>query len=157
MLRAVALLGVASLWFCGCGGSRSQRQEPRDRLIVLGQSIAGVRIGEPRSRVEKALGRGTSTRPGLVWYFGGRLLVNYWVHDGLQTWVGGLETRWAGFRTRSGIHVGSSRQELRPLLVTCSDGECGLAARPEPPPDAPGTVFTIQHGKVAKISVFYGT
>jgi hypothetical protein len=91
-----------------------------------------------------------------VRYFGGRLLVSYWVHDGLQTWVGGLETEWPGFRARSGVHVGSSRDDLRPLHVTCSEGECGLAARREPPPDAPGTVFTMRRGRVVKIAVFYG-
>jgi hypothetical protein len=38
--------------------------------------------------------------------------------------------------------------------VTCGDGECSRAAGP--PPDAPGTVFTMRHGKVAQIDIFYG-
>jgi hypothetical protein len=152
---AAATGALIVLIACSCSGSPATRA-PHDRLIVLGQSIGGVRIGEARSSVEEALGPGKSTGRGLVWYFGGRLLVNYWVHDGLQTFVGDLETSWPGFQTRSGIHVGSSSQELRRLHVTCSDGECGLAARPEPPPDAPGTAFTMHRGKVVKINVFLG-
>jgi hypothetical protein len=134
-------------------GSASQQRQPQSRLIVLGHSVGGIRLGEPRRSVEKALGRGRSRRRGLVWYFGGRLLVDYWLHDGLTTRVEGLETRWGGFHTRSGAHVGSSRQELRALHVTCSDGECSRAAGRMP--DAPGTVFTMRHGKVVQIDVFY--
>lgn len=126
---------------------------PESRLIVLGHSIGGIRLGEPRRNVEEALGRGRSRRRGLVGYFGGRLLVDYWLHDGLTNRVEGLETRWAGFHTRSGVHVGSSQQELRALHVTCGDGECSRAAGKMP--DAPGTVFTVRHGEVVRIDIFY--
>jgi hypothetical protein len=111
-------------------------------------------LGEPRRSVEKALGPGRSRRRGLVWYFDDRLEVDYWFHDGLTTRVEGLETRWGGFHTRSGVHVGSSRQELRALHFACPrDGDCSRAA--DRMPDAPGTVFTMRHGKVAQIDVFY--
>jgi hypothetical protein len=112
-VAALALLAIAPAVFCGCGASGSQQRTPQNRLIVLGDSIGDIRLDEPRKSVEKALGRGTSKRRGLVSYFGGRLLVDYWFHDGLTTRVEGLETSWAGFHTRSGAHVGSSRQELR--------------------------------------------
>ena len=155
MTRAtvLALLAIASPVFSGCGGSDSQQRAPQNRLIVLGHSIGGIRLGEPRRTVEKALGRGKSRRRGLVWYFGGRLLVDYWFHDGLTTRVEGLETRWGGFHTRSGAHVGSSRQHLRALHVTCGEGECSRPAGRMP--DAPGTVFTMRHGKVVQVDVFY--
>jgi hypothetical protein len=155
MTRAtvLALLAIASPVFSGCGGSDSQQRTPQNRLIVLGHSIGGIRLGEPRRSVEKALGRGKSRRRGLVWYFGGRLLVDYWFHDGLTTRVEGLETRWGGFHTRSGAHVGSSRQHLRALHVTCGERECSRPAGRMP--DAPGTVFTMRHGKVVQIDVFY--
>jgi hypothetical protein len=153
-VTALALLAIAPAVFSACGGSGSQQRTPQSRLIVPGQSVGGIRLGEPRGSVEKALGRGTSKRRGLVRYFGGRLLVNYWFHDGLTTRVEGLETRWGGFHTRSGVHVGSSRQELRALHVTCRNGECSRAAGGMP--DAPGTVFTMRHGKVVQIDVFYG-
>jgi len=121
---------------------------PENRLIVLDRSIGGVRLDEPRRSVERAFGHGTSTRRGVVSYFGGRLVVDYWFHDQMTTRVGDMETSWSGFHTRSGVHIGSSREELRALHVVCSDGICGRAG---PGPDAPGTGFTMRHGKVAKI------
>ena len=149
-LPAIALLAVASAGLSGCGGSNSHERAPENRLIVLDHSIGGIRLGEPRRSVEKAFGHGTSKRRGLVSYFGGRLLVDYWFHDQLTTRVGDLETRWSGFHTRSGLHVGSSREELRALQVVCSDGQCGRAG---PGPDAPGTGFTMRHGHVAQIEL----
>jgi hypothetical protein len=136
------------------GDSPSSSTPPKNRLIVLGDSIAGISLGEPRKRVERAFGQGISRRRGLVWYFGGRLLVDYWFHDRLTTRVEEVETRWRGFHTRSGVHIGTSRQELRALHVTCGERECSRAAGRMP--DAPGTVFTMRHGKVAQIDIFYG-
>jgi hypothetical protein len=153
-VTAVALLAIAPALFCACGASGSQQRTPQSRLIVLGHSVGGIRLGESRRSVEKALGRGRSKRRGLVWYFGGRLLVDYWFHDGLTTRVEGLETRWGGFHTRSGVHVGSGRQELRALHMTCGNGECSRAAGRMP--DAPGAVFTMRDGKVVQIDLFYG-
>jgi hypothetical protein len=150
----MALLAVASAAFFGCGGSGSQQRTPQNRLIVLGHSIGGIRLGEPRRSVEKAFGPGRSRRRGLVWYFGGRVLVDYWFHDQLTSRVEEVETRWGGFHTRSGVHIGSSRQALRALHVTCGDRECSRASGRMP--DAPGTVFTMRHGKVAQIDIFYG-
>jgi hypothetical protein len=165
-VAAVCALLFASAAVVGCssshhaakdvsqGVSPSSSPQPKNRLIVLGDSIGGIRLGEPRKSVEKAFAYGRLTRRGLVWYFGGRLLVDYWFHDRLTTRVEGLETRWAGFHTRSGVHVGSSRHDLRALHVACGDGECSRAARRMP--DAPGTVFTLLHGKVTRIAIFYG-
>jgi hypothetical protein len=129
-----------------------QQRTPQNRLIVPGESIAGIRLGEPRKVVEKAFGPGRSTRRGVVWYFEGRLRVDYWFHDQLTPWVGGLQTKWAGFHTRSGVHVGSSREQLRALHVACRDGTCSRATGHMP--DAPGTVFTMRQGKVAQIDIF---
>ena len=153
-VTAMALLAIASAALSGCRGSDPQQPTSQNRLIVLGHSIGGIRLNEPRRSVERALGPGRSTRRGLVWYFGGRLRVDYWFHDGLTTRVEGLETKWNGFHTRSGVHVGSSRDELRALHVACRNGECWRAAGRTP--DPPGTVFTLRHGKVAQIDVFYG-
>jgi hypothetical protein len=120
-------------------------------LIVLGSSIDGIRLDESRADVEKRFGVGRSSQRGLVSYFGGRLIVNYWFHDGLYKWVQYLETRWSGYRTRSGIHVGSSRRALRALYVTCAQGSCILLAGPRPDPVA--TEFTMRHGKVVDILI----
>jgi hypothetical protein len=147
-LSSMALLAIASAGLSGCWGSDSHERVPENRLIVLDHSIGGIRLDEPRGSVEKAFGHGTSRRRGVVSYFGGRLVVGYWFHDQLTTRVEDLVTSWSGFHTRSGVHVGSSREELRALHVVCSDGLCGRA---RPGPDAPGTGFTMRHGNVARI------
>jgi hypothetical protein len=130
------------------GVSGSSSALPKNRLIVLGRSIGGVSLGEPRKTVEKAFGHGKSRERGVVSYFGGRLLVIYWFHDQLTTRVDGLVTRWGGFRTRSGVRIGTSRQALSALHVTCRDEECVLAAGRLP--DAPGTIFTMRRGKAPR-------
>ena len=132
-------------------GTAASLGQPGRGLIVLGNSIDGIRLDESRANVEKAFGAGRSSRRGLVSYFGGHLIVNYWFHDGLYKRVEYLETRWSGYRTRSGVHVGSSRRELRALYVTCAKGNCVLLAGPWP--DPVGTGFTIQHGKVVDITI----
>lgn len=132
-------------------GTASSLGKPGRTSIVLGDSIGGIRLGELRTSVEKKFGPGRSTQRGLVSYFGGHLLVNYWFHDGLYRRVEYLQTRWKGYRTRSGVHVGSSRRELGRLYVTCREGDCSLLAGPMP--DALGTIFTLRHGKVVEITV----
>jgi hypothetical protein len=132
-------------------GTASSLGKPRRGLIVLGSSIDGIRLDESRTNVEKAFGVGRSSRRGVVSYFGGHLIVNYWFHDGLYNRVEYLETRWSGYRTRSGFHVGSSRRELRALYVTCAKENCVLLAGPWP--DPVGTTFTIRHGKIADIII----
>jgi hypothetical protein len=132
-------------------GTASSLGKPGRGLIVLGSSIDGIRLGESRTNVEKVFGVGRSIRRGLVSYFGGHLIVNYWFHDGLYKQVEYLETRWSGYRTRSGVRVGSTRRELRPLYVTCAKGNCGLLAGPGP--DPVGTGFTMRDGKVVDIII----
>ncbi len=164
-VAALSVLLFAPAAFVGCSSSHSAANDvsqgvspsnsagAKNRLIVLGHSIAGISLNEPRKSVEKSFGHGASRRRGLVSYFGGRLQVDYWFHDRLTTRVEGLETKWSGFRTRSGVHVGTSRQTLRALHATCADGECSLVAGRMP--DAPGTLFTMRNGKVAEIDIFY--
>ena len=106
-VTALALILIASAVPAGCRERNSPREAvrqrtPHNRLIVLDHSIAGIGLDEPRKSVEKALGPGTSTRRGLVSYFGGRLVVDYWFHDRLTMRVGDVETKWSGFHTRSG-------------------------------------------------------
>jgi hypothetical protein len=143
---------VALALLVGCSSSSSSAV-PKNRSIVLGDSIAGISLDEPRKSVERAFGHGTSRHRGEVWYFGGRLLVDYWFHDQLTTRVAELGTSWRGFHTRSGVHVGTSRQALAALHVTCRNGECWRPAGQGP--DAPGTLFRMRHGKVAQIDISY--
>lgn len=126
--------------------------KPGRHLIVPGNSIGGVWLGESRKTVEKALGRGKPSGRGVVSYFGGHLLVGYEFHDRIYRWVSYLMTRWSGYHTRSGVHVGSTRQALRPLYATCdSKSECHLLAGPWP--DALATGFTMRGGKVAEMDI----
>lgn len=125
--------------------------KPAKGLIVPGSSIDGIQLYESRASIEKALGAGHTIRRGLVSYFGGHLVLNYWFHDGLYEQVEYLETRWSGYRTRSGVHVGSSQRELRPLYVTCTKADCVLLAGPHPDPVA--TDFAMRHGKVVGITI----
>jgi hypothetical protein len=135
-------------------GTGSHAGTPARRLIVLADSISGIRLGERREEVEKTFGPGRSTRRGLVRYFGGHLLVDYWFHDRLYKRVAYLQTQWGGYHTRSGVHVGSTRRELRRLYVTCdSNTECHLLAGPWP--DALATGFVMRHGRVAEIGIGY--
>jgi hypothetical protein len=131
-------------------GTLSREKAGRD-LIVLGESIGSIRLGESRKRVERMFGPGRSGGRGLVRYFAGHLLVDYDFHDGLYNRVMYLATRWSGFRTRSGVHVGSGRQALRSLYVTCQNRECHLLSGPWP--DALATGFTLKDGKVTEIGM----
>ena len=132
-------------------GSPARARRGR-HLIVLGDSIGGVRLGESRKKVEAALGQGKPTGRGVVSYFGRHLLVDYEFHDRIYRWVSYVETRWSGYHTRSGIHVGSPRKALRPLYVSCDrKTECYLLAGPWP--DALASRFTMRDGKVAEIAI----
>lgn len=125
--------------------------KPARGLIVPGSSIDRIRLDESRTNVEKAFGVGRSRRRGVVSYFGGHLLVDYWFHDGLYKQVEYLETPWSGYRTRSGIHVGSSQRDLRRLYATCTKASCVLLAGPWPDPI--GTEFLIRNGRVVAITI----
>jgi len=107
----------------GTGGAAVAQSLPNDRLIVLDRSIGPVRLGEPRARVERALGRGTDVAKGDragVYYFGRRLLVTYGDHGTLRPYVMSMSTSWAGFRTASGLRVGASTTILRgDARLTC--------------------------------------
>ena len=132
-------------------GTAASLGKPRRGLIVLGSSIDGIQLDEFRADVEKRFGVGRSSQRGLVSYFGGHLIVDYWFHDGLYKWVQYLETHWSGYRTRSGIHVGSSRRALRALYATCAPGSCMLLAGPWPDPVT--TEFMMRHDKVVGILI----
>lgn len=161
----IVLSAVPILSLVGCGGASRPatttshpdvvviQLAPPSRLIVLGKSIAGVRLNESRQNVERELGAGSSRRPGVVSYFGGRLIVDYWFHEGLTKRVQGLETSWAGFHTRTGVRIGSPRDALRALGIPCGAATCSQAAGRMP--DAPGTVLSLRHGHVVRINIFY--
>lgn len=135
----------------GASGS-STAHVPSDRLIVPGISIAGIRFGTPRRDVAKRLGTGKPIAHDLVAYMGGKLEIVYSFHGNYTGRVQALITTWPGFRTRSGVHVGSTREDVHTALrFPCGDGTCsrGLSEMP----DAQGTILTMRHGRVADIFV----
>src|SRR6266498_1271255 len=158
MKAALALAGAvaATTVFTGCSSSHHATKKPplpKERLIVLGRSIGAISLGEERATVRRTLGPGKRSSRGVVSYFGGRLLISYWFHDGLTHRVNYIKTTWDGFHTRSGVHVGTSRRDLHLPRGSCSDRTCGLAAVNGA--DAPGTSFGIRDSKIAWIAVGY--
>ena len=126
---------------------------PTNRVIVLGRSIGAISLGEGRSSIRRTLGAGKRLSRGVFSYFGGRVLISYWFHDQLTQRVNYTKTKWSGFHTRSGVHVGTSRRDLHFPAGSCLNGICGLAASKGA--DAPGTAFGIRRRKVAWIAVGY--
>jgi hypothetical protein len=157
MRYAVPLAGavvVGVLTACGSSHHSGSAELPTDRLIRPGRSIGPVSLHESRTAVRRALGPGKRSSRGIVEYFGGRLLVDYWFHDGLTKRVEYLKTTWPVFHTRSGVRVGRDRSALHLPRGSCSGGVCSVSAAKGP--DAPGTGFGIRAGKIAWIAVGYG-
>jgi hypothetical protein len=146
MRCAVPLLGAMVLMLAACGHSS---HTAANRLIVPGVSIGNVRFGESRSAVEQVLGPGKRIAHDYFSYLGGRLRIVYSYHDQYTGRAQGLLTRWSGYRTRSGIRVGSTRHALNGLHLNCFDGMC---ASPENP-DFPGIIFYLHQGRVVEIFV----
>jgi hypothetical protein len=154
MRYALPLAGVAvAATLVACGSSHHARSPapPQDRLIVPGSSIGPISLGERRTAVTRMLGPGARRSRGIVEYFGGRLLVDYWFHDVLTSRVEYLKTTWPVFHTRAGVRVGSDRSALRLPRGACSGRICSISATKGP--DAPGTGFGIRDGKIAWIAV----
>jgi hypothetical protein len=153
MRLAVPLLAAMVLMVSACGRSSSttatRTGSISNRLIVLGVSIGNIRFGESRRGVERALGPGKRIASDYFSYLGGRLRIVYSYHDRYTGRAQALITRWSGYRTRSGIHVGSTREALDALHVNCFSGMCTSGQNP----DYPGTIFRIRQGRVVEIFV----
>jgi hypothetical protein len=162
MRLAVASLGTVMLMLSACGHSSHTAtrhggsisidrhgEVPKNRLIVPGVSIGNVRFRESRSEVERTLGPGKRIARDYFSYLGGRLRILYSYHDQYTGRAQALITRWSGYRTRTGIHVGSTRQALKGLHVNCFNGMCTSPQNP----DYPGILFSMRHGRVVEIFV----
>jgi len=162
MRHAVILSGVMIVMLSACGHSThtatkqgggisidSHGEVPKNRLIVPGVSIGNVRFGESRKAVERTLGPGKRVAKDYFSYLSGQLRVLYSYHDQYTGRAQALITRWSGYRTRTGIHVGSTRQALKGLHVNCSNEMCSSPQNP----DYPGIILTMRHGRVVEIFV----
>jgi hypothetical protein len=175
MTRAIALslVVLASAVLAGCGGSTEDRS-PGSTLIALDRSIGGVQLRDQRSEVERALGSGTvihseDQKPpeprlhfedviypnGLEVGYVSRSATPRSLRNGR---VGYLLTRSPSFRTREGVHVGSSQAALRTIKgVTCGnllDLDCQHGGHVH---NQPGTFFKLSGpgggGVVVRISI----
>ncbi|HEY2354722.1 MAG TPA: hypothetical protein VGH79_07495 [Gaiellaceae bacterium] len=106
----------------GSLATSSATKLPADRLIVPDVSIAGIRVGEPRRDVEARFGAGKRLEErDTVSYWGRRLVVSYYRFGARADRVTGLVTRWPGFRTRSGLRIGSTWKAMRNAGFLCDD------------------------------------
>ena len=166
MRLAIFPLGALILVLFGCGSSSHTLSKagsvstdartvpphalvPKNRLIMPAVSIGDIRFGEPRKTVAQALGPGKPIGRYYRAYLHGRLRILYSYHDAYTGRAQALITKWSGYRTRSGVHVGSTRQTLDGLHLKCSNGTCSSGKNP----DYPGTIFTMRHGRVVEIFV----
>jgi len=144
------MLVAVLLGFVVATNAAIARGSSQGRLIVLDRSIGRVHLGESRGDVEKSLGQGTLSH-GWVSYFGGRLLVDYVYKVRKTKHVQALVTGWSGFRTHSGIHAGSTGQDVRRRLqIPCGRGSCTSGA-----PGKPSTILFTRHAKVVRVEVLY--
>jgi hypothetical protein len=152
----VAGVAAAAVYAAPNHATNTATISPKNRLIVLDQSIGSVRLGESRTRVEKAFGPGTRTHRGVVTYFGGHLRIDYWDKQHPTTYVAGIWTRWAGFHTRSGLRVGAGRQKASSIPgMTCGAGGCNHYLRPRHA-DGPLTDITTRHRRITEIGILFG-
>ena len=167
MRLAILPLGALILALFGCGSSSHTAASeagsvstdahtlpghvlvPKNRLIVPAVSIGDIRFGEPRKAVAHALGPGKSIGRYYRAYLHGRLRILYLYHDAYTGRAQALITRWSGYRTRSGAHVGSPRRALDGLHLDCFNRYC----RSPQDPDYAGILFTMRHHRIVKIYV----
>ena len=91
--------------------------------IVIGHRIGAVRIGEPKARVTRALGRGIPVRVEgnpFLFYSKAGIYVLYPPNRSLPRRVFVVMTRSARYETSSGVGIGSSLRQLqRAVHVNC--------------------------------------
>lgn len=153
--RQSVCAGVCAVVAAGClGGSEhastSHRKLPTSVLIVPGASIAGISIGDTRSRVQAVLGPGVVTArtasPGVtgpivrfrVEYADAGLAVAYSsLASGRTPVVVRVSTRSSRYHTRTGIKVGTSARTVAHLPGIVCDSASSFA----------GMICSIQGGQ----------
>jgi hypothetical protein len=133
----VIIAALAAALLAGCGSS-ADGQSRGSTVIALDRSIGGVSLRERRSHVDRELGHGSvlaksDQRPPEPRFHFERVLYANGLEVGYVSRgttprslgngrVGYLLTRSPSFRTREGVHVGSSRAALRTIKgVICGN------------------------------------
>ena len=154
-----ASLAAGALVLTACGGSRS------DPNLITQSSIGPLRLGEPRSLVDAALGRGTVVRHRVqpygdlagwtvtrVRYPRQHLGVSYATKPGGMPVAVLLATASSMYVTDDGGRVGDSVEHLRGLFnMHCAFGACFDG------PPLRGVGFMIDHGRASAIEVVPGS
>jgi hypothetical protein len=156
-MRRALLAG--SILVAVLGGAAHASDIARSTLIVPPSQIGGVRLQEPRARVDVVLGRATGVR--IVRRTGPRVISVEYPEAGLTaiySVVAGVPRAAAfvttdpRYATRSGVRVGSPLATVRraPGMRCYNDGdscEQGLAY------EKPGVVYSLIVGRVVRIEV----
>jgi hypothetical protein len=129
--------------------------KPASHLIVPGESIGPIWLGESRKAIERAVGPGTPLHGPLeVSYLRGHIVVDYVFHDTPTHFAESLATRWSGYRTSSGVGVGSPRKDMRRIYATC-EGKTDCYLLQGPWADALATLFAMRNGRITGIGIGY--
>lgn len=135
-----------------------------DASVVVGQSIAGVKLGDDPAAVRDALGKPTSTKTqkdailGTVTFLRfGLTTVLLGPGSGADAATISIRTTSTKQRTKSGVGVGTSLTALKSKVsgVSCNKitGGLGLCSVGKALPGRVVTDFRIKHGKVAEIDL----
>jgi hypothetical protein len=155
-MRGLLLLAACGGLLCGCGGAASAPQPG----IVLDHRIGVVRYGEPKSRVEAALGSGKETplegySDRFLFYPRGRIYVVYSGSNEKHAVM--INTLASRYKTASGVGVGSTMQELQKGVAVFCDARRRLTTclHAGAKVTAPLTVFSINTAtkRITQISI----
>jgi hypothetical protein len=147
---------------CFDGGSAETKSTPIPTLIRPSASIGPVTIGEPRTKVEAVLGRGTAEALGedasflsaRILYSNAGLEVSY-SKSAVHPIVLSVVTQSARYHTRSGIGIGSPINRLAGVVPLTCRGQfavrrCDVGASPQA---GPAMTFGARNGHIDRISL----
>ncbi len=128
---------------------------PAQAAIVPGKSIAGVKLGMTQAQVTGVLGAPVSTQHGTN-EFGSFTVFRYkrlWVTFQGDVTVTAVKTTRKNELTPHGVHVGSTRAQLKAGVTKLHCITKRLCQKGQSVPGARVTVFRLFHDKVTSVLV----